>query len=79
MKNECVREYDLNGGHNPILTNFLKNCQYGGQGNFPSGNSTYFNDDYKGHKAYNDANHGPSGSTQQNGFYNDGQYRSAPW
>ena len=25
MKNECVREYDLNGKHDPIPTNFLKN------------------------------------------------------
>ena len=79
MKNECVREYDLNGKHDPILTNFLKNCQYGGQGNFPSGNNTHFNDDYKGHKAYNEANHGPSGGNQWNGFYNNGQYWSAPW
>ena len=79
MKNECVREYDLNGEHDPILTDFLKNHQYGGQGNFPSGNNTYFNDDYKSHKAYNEANHGPSGSNQWNGFYNNGQYQSAPW
>ena len=79
MKNECVREYDLNGKHDPIPTNFLKNHQYGGQGNFPSGNNTCFNDDYKGHKAYNEANHGPSGGNQWNGFYNNGQYRSAPW
>ena len=31
MKNECVREYDFNGEHDPIPTNFLKNCQYGCQ------------------------------------------------
>ena len=79
MKNECVQEYDLNGRHDPILTNFLKNHQYGSQGNFPSGNNTHFNDDYKGHKAYNDANYGPSGRNQWNGFHNNGQYWSALW
>ena len=61
MKNEGVREYDLNNAHDPILTNFLKNHQYGGQGNFLSGNNTHFSDDYK---AYNETNHGPSGGNQ---------------
>ena len=79
MKNEGVRECDLNNEHEPILTNFLKNHQYGGQGNFLTGNNTCFSDDYKGHKAYNETNHSPSGGSQWNGFYSGGQYRSALW
>ena len=64
MKNEGVRECDLSNKHDPILTNFLKNHQHGGQGNFPTGNNTHFSDNYKGHKAYNETNHGPSGGNQ---------------
>ena len=31
---------------NPVPTNFLKNHQYGSQGNFPPGNNTHFNNDF---------------------------------
>ena len=79
MKNEVVRECDINNEHEPIPINFLINHQYGGQGNFPTGNNTHFSDDYKGHKAYNETNHGPGSNNQQNGFYNGDQYRSALW
>ena len=35
MGNEWVKDYDtICSGHDIILTNFLKNCQYGGQGSF---------------------------------------------
>ena len=46
MKHDHDREYDLNCGHDSIPTNFLKNRQYGSQGNFPSGNNTHFNNDF---------------------------------
>ena len=49
MRNEWVKDYDtLCGGHETILTNFLKNCQYSGQGSFPSGSSACLNEDFKG-------------------------------
>ena len=74
-----IKEYDLNCGHDSILTNFLKNRQYGSQGNFPSGNNPHFNNDLKGQNPYKEPNHGPFGGDQQNGFYNEGQFRSVPW
>ena len=49
MRNECVKDYDtICRGHDIILTNFLKNCQYCGQSSFPSGCSTHLNEDFKG-------------------------------
>ena len=33
-------------GLDSIPTNFLKNRQYGSQGNFPAGNNTRFNNDF---------------------------------
>ena len=61
IKHDHDKEYDLNCGHDSILTNFLKNRQYGSQGNFPSGNNTCFNNDLKGHNPYKEPNHGPFG------------------
>ena len=78
MKNDSIKEYDLNGRHDSILTNFLKNHQYGGQGNFPTGNNTCFGNDLKGHDTYNDPNYSSFGRNQRNEFY-EGQYRSVPW
>ena len=46
MKHDHDREYDLNCGLDSIPTNFLKNHQYGSQGNFPPGNNTHFNNDF---------------------------------
>ena len=43
MRNEWVKDYD-----EAILTNFLKNRQYGGPGSFPSGSGTCLNEDFKG-------------------------------
>ena len=79
MKNEGIRECDLNNEHEPILTNFMKTINMGARGNFLTAINTHLSDDYKGHKAYNETNHGPSGGSQWNGFYSGGQYRSAPW
>ena len=79
MKHDHDREYDLNCGHDSILTNFLKNCQYGSQGNFPLGNNTHFNNDLKGHNPYNKPIHGSFGGDRWNVFYNEGQFRPAPW
>ena len=91
MKHDHDREYDLNCGHDSIPTNFLKNCQYGSQGNFPSGNNTCFNNDFpsgnnthfnndlQGHNPHQEPKHGPFGGDRQNGFYNEGQFRSVPW
>ena len=61
MKHDHDREYDLNCGHDSILTNFLKNHQYGSQGNCPLGNNTHFNNDLKGPNPYKEPNHGPFG------------------
>ena len=115
MKHDHDREYDLNCGLDSIPTNFLKNHQYGSQGNFPSGNNTCFNNDFpsgnnahfnndfpsgnnacfnndfpsgsntrfnndlKGYNPHKGPNHGPFGGDRQNGFYNEGQFRSVPW
>ena len=43
MRNKWVKDYD-----ETILANFLKNCQYGGPGSFPSWSSTRLNEDFKG-------------------------------
>ena len=38
MRNEHVKDYDtICSRHDTIPTNFLKNCQYGGQSSFPLG------------------------------------------
>ena len=91
MKHEHDREYYLNCAHDSIPTNFLKNCQYGSQGSFSSGNNTHFNNDFssgnnthfnndlKGHNPHKEPNHGPFGGDRWNGFYNEGQFRSVPW
>ena len=79
MKHDHDKEYDLNCGHDSIPTNFLKNRQYGSQGNFPLGNNTHFNNNLKGHNPYKEPNHGPFGGDRRNGFYNKGQFRSVPW
>ena len=52
-KSACSAVICQPGGHkqeddNTILTNFLKNCQYGGQSSFPLGGSTCLNEDFKG-------------------------------
>ena len=103
MKHDHDREYDLNCGLDSIPTNFLKNRQYGSQGNFPPGNNTRFNNDFpsgnnarfnndfppgsnthfhndsKGYNPHKESNHGPFGGDRQSGFYNEGQFRPAPW
>ena len=66
-------------GNDSILTNFLKNHQYGSLGNFPSGNNTHFGNNLKGHNSYKEPTHGPFGGDRWNGFYNEGQFRSVPW
>ena len=49
MRNKCVKDYDtIYSRHDTIPTNFLKNCQYGGQSRFPSGGTTHLNEDFKG-------------------------------
>ena len=90
MKHDHDREYDLNCGLDSIPTNFLKESSIW-KGNFPSGNNTHFNNDFpsgnnthfnndfKGHNPHKEPNHGPFGGDRQNGFYNEGQFRSVPW
>ena len=49
MRNEWVKDYDtICSGHDTILTNFLKNHQYGGQGSFQLRSSACLNEDFKG-------------------------------
>ena len=45
MKQGHDGKYDLSCGFDSIPTNFLKNCQYGSQGNFTPGNNTRSNND----------------------------------
>ena len=69
MKHDHDREYDLNCGLDSIPTNFLKNRQYGSQGNFPSGNNTHFNNDFPSGNNTHFNSDFPSGSNTH--FNND--------
>ena len=69
MKHDHDREYDLNCGLDSIPTNFLKNRQYGSQGNFPSGNNTRFNNDFPSGNNARFNNDFPSGGNTH--FNND--------
>ena len=83
MKQGHDGEYDLNCGFDSIPTNFLKNRQYGSQGNFSpgnntrfnndssSGNNTHFNNDFpSGNNARFNNNFPPGSNTR---FHNDSQ------
>ena len=81
MRYEQVKDYDTTcGGQETILTNFLKNHQYGGQGsdfNQSLGNSDHLNDEFNGHKN-SGYNFGQGeryyGSNNQSKPYNDSIY-----
>ena len=62
IKHDHDREYDLNCGLDSIPTNFLKESSYGGQGNFPSGNNTRFNNDFPSGNNTHFNNDFPSGN-----------------
>ena len=62
-------EYNLNCGLDSIPTNFLKNHQYGSQGNFPPGNNTRFNNDFSSGDNTRFNNNFPPGSNTH--FHND--------
>ena len=69
MKHGHDGEYDLNCGLDSIPTNFLKNRQYGSQGNFPPGNNTCFNNDFSSGNNARFNNNFPPGSNTC--FHND--------
>ena len=62
MKRGHDGEYNLTCGLDSIPTNFLKNRQYGSQGNFPPGNNTRFNNDFSSGDNNRFNNNFPSGS-----------------